>query len=77
MTTIKVSVRNKRDAGLLIRILKRMSFVENVEEIRKEKVSEDQFGKLKEYLNLNSNPRYLSHIIDPVEWQKNLRNEWQ
>jgi hypothetical protein len=77
MTTIQVSVKNKKDAGLLIRMLKKVSFVERVEEIKKQETQIGQYHALKDYLQKNSNPGYMNHIEDPIRWQQDLRNEWK
>jgi len=49
MTTIKISVRNKRDANLLYRMLKRIPFIDRVE--KEDSLTGDkgtgQFEKLK------------------------------
>lgn len=77
MTTIKVSIKNKRDAGLLVRMLRRMSFVEKVEEIGEARPHANQFNKLRSYLASNSSSFIFADIKDPVSWQKSSRNEWQ
>ena len=77
MTTITVSVKNKRDAGLLIRMLRKLSFVERVEEVNKVTAKANQFEELKAFLATNSNLVFFSEITNPVLWQKNLRNEWE
>ena len=77
MTTIKVSVKNKRDASLLIRLLKRVSFVEHIEEIEKTQSTINQVAELKSYLDKNSSVSLFSDIADPVTWQKRLRDEWK
>ncbi len=77
MTTIKVSIKNKRDAGLLVSLLRRMSFVEKVEEVGEARVKANQFDKLRVFLASNSNSSYFGQIADPVSWQKSLRHEWK
>ena len=77
MTTIKVFVKSKRDAGLLIRLLRKVSFVEQIEEIEKSDLSINQVAAVKSYLDKNSSASFFSDIVDPVSWQKNLRDEWK
>ena len=77
MTTITVSVKNKRDAGLLIRMLKKISFVEHVEEVSEVTTPANQFEKLKAFLAANSETNFFIEIPNPVSWQKQLRNEWE
>jgi hypothetical protein len=77
MTTITVSVKNKRDAGLLIRMLKKISFVERVEEVREIPAPVNQFEKLKAFLTANGETSIFNEISNPVSWQKQLRNEWE
>lgn len=77
MTTITVSVKNKRDAGLLIRMLKKISFVEHVEEVSEVSAPVNQFEKLKAFLAANSESGFFNEISNPVTWQKQLRNEWE
>ena len=77
MTTITVSVKNKRDAGLLIRMLKKISFVERVEETGEVPTPVNQFEKLKSFLAAHSESCFFNEIPDPVSWQKQLRNEWE
>lgn len=77
MTTIKVSVKNKRDANLLVRLLKRVSFVEKIEEVEKPQPLIDQIAEVTSFLAKNSNISLFSDIADPIIWQKKLRNEWK
>ncbi len=77
MTTITVSVKNKRDAGLLIRMLKKISFVERVEEVNEGSAPVNQFEKLKAFLAADSATSIFNEISNPVSWQNQLRNEWE
>jgi hypothetical protein len=77
MTTITLSVRNKRDAGLLIRMLKKISFVERVEEVTEIPAPVNQFEKLKAFLTTKSKTSFFNEISNPVSWQKQIRNEWE
>ena len=79
MTTIKISVKNKRDANLLYRMLKKISFIDTVEKadvlIHEEKPG--QFEKMNAILDAMSGNELFKEITNPVTWQKKLRNEWE
>ena len=79
MTTIKISVRNKRDANLLYRMLKRIPFIDRVEKedtLDKEK-NTGQFEKIKNLMATMAGPELFKQIPNPVTWQQDLRNEWE
>lgn len=79
MTTIKVSVKNKKDATMLFRMLQKISFVDNVERIESDdlKRNRDQFLSLRKLLKSKAGPDLFKKISDPVRWQTELRNEWE
>ncbi len=77
MTTIKVSVKSKRDANLLIRLLRRVSFVDQIEEVENLPETTNQVDELKIFFDRNSDASLFPDIQDPVEWQKKLRDEWK
>ncbi len=79
MTTIKISVRNKQDANLLYRMLKRISFVDNVEkaESNENEINTGQFSELSKLLAGMAGQDLFRNISDPITWQQNLRNEWE
>ena len=79
MNTIKISVKSNKNAKLLISLLKSLKFVTNVEQISDSKSikKEKQFEKLNQLLNKLGNSNLFSEIADPIQWQKNLRNEWK
>lgn len=77
MTTIKVFVKNSQDASLLMKLLRAMKFVQHVEQIDKESNVSNQFEKLQAFLASNTGSGLFKEIEDPLEWQKNLRNEWE
>lgn len=79
MTTLKISVKNRRDANLLYRILVKLSFIEKIEKIDTEQVPNDQmqYSRLKNILIEQAGPNLFNEISDPVKWQKDLRNEWE
>jgi hypothetical protein len=79
MTTIKISVRNKRDANLLYRMLKRIPFIDRVE--KEDSIARDkgtgQFEKIKNLMTSMAAPELFNQITNPVTWQQDLRNEWE
>jgi len=79
MTTIKICVRNKRDANLLYRMLKRIPFIDRVE--KEDSLTRDkgtgQFEKIKNLMATMAGPDLCKQITNPVTWQQNLRNEWE
>lgn len=79
MTIIRISVKNKRDANLLYRILMRLSIVDKVEKIEPEEIPDErkQYSKIKMILTTQANPVLFMKISDPAHWQKELRNEWE
>ncbi len=79
MKTIKISVDSNKDAILLIRLLNSLSFVSNVESVSGNQMikKQNQFEKLNQLLDKLGNNNLFSEIANPVQWQKNLRNEWK
>jgi hypothetical protein len=79
MTTIKISIRNSRDANLLYRVLKKIPFIEKIE--KADSLSDEkklgQFQKIKNIMAAMAGPDLFKNISNPVTWQKNLRNEWE
>ena len=74
MTTIRITVDNKRNARLLTRILRNMNFVKRIEEDNN--VVQNQFVVLKKmFSNLEPNNLF-KEINDPVKWQREIRDEW-
>lgn len=61
----------------MIRLLRKVSFVEQIEEIEKFEAPINQVTDVKSYLDKNSSASFFSDIADPVTWQKNLRDEWK
>lgn len=79
MNTIKIAVKSNKDANLLINLLKSLNFVTYVEQISDNKMikKQNQFEKLNQLLDKLGNNNLFSEIANPVQWQKNLRNEWK
>ncbi|MDB5088106.1 MAG: hypothetical protein JWR09_2100 [Mucilaginibacter sp.] len=78
MTTIKVTVEDE-NADLLKKLLQEVSFVKNVEEetiVNKSHESESSYDRIKKILNEAKGKNLFADIKDPVEWQRELRKEW-
>ena len=77
MTTLKITIDNKKHAQLLTKLLKSMAFVKNIEEDLPVTQVTDQFVMLKNFFNAIEPNSLFSNISNPIEWQKNIRNEWE
>jgi len=79
MTTIKISVKNKRDANMLYRMLKRIPFIDTIE--KEDSLSREthtgQFDKIKKLMITGAGADLFKNITNPVTWQQELRNEWE
>ncbi|MDB4921372.1 hypothetical protein [Mucilaginibacter sp.] len=79
MTTIKVTVEDE-NADLLKKLLREVSFVKNVEEeeivVNKSNEPESSYDRIKKILNEAKGKNLFADIKDPVEWQRELRKEW-
>nr|NQU93023.1 hypothetical protein [Bacteroidota bacterium] len=77
MNTIRVSVKSGTDLQLLIRLLKSMNMVISVEEEQVETVDqESQYQKINYVLKKYASSSLFSKIVDPVNWQREMRDEW-
>jgi len=77
MTTLKITIDNRKHAILLTKLLKSIAFVKKVEEDLPVSKMTDQFVILKNVFNSIEPNSLFSKISDPVEWQKKIRNEWE
>jgi len=79
MTTLKISVKRKRDAILLYKMLQKLSFVDHIEksESGKQIRKKDQFSRLQKILNEKANGGLFASMGDPVIWQQKIRDEWE
>jgi hypothetical protein len=77
MTTLKITIDNRKHAQLLTKLLKSMAFVKNIEEDLPVTQVTDQFVMLKNFFNAIEPNSLFSNISNPIEWQKNIRNEWE
>lgn len=77
MTTLKITVDNRKNARLLTKMLKSMAFVKKIEEDLPISLNSDQFVSLKKLFNAIEPDSMFRDINNPVEWQKNIRDEWE
>jgi predicted AAA+ superfamily ATPase len=75
MTTLKVTVDNKKNARLLTRFLRNMNFVKKIEE--ENSVVKDQYTNLEKIFNSIEPNDLFSGVKEPVKWQKKIRDEWE
>jgi hypothetical protein len=75
MTTINVTVENTVQAKMLINWLNEIKFVKKASLEKQEEVIGNVKNIKKILSNVKSN-QLLSEIANPVEFQKQLRDEW-
>jgi hypothetical protein len=75
MTTLRITVDNKKNARLLSKILKNMNFVKKIEE--ENSASDNQYEILNKLFNTLEPGRLFNQIDDPLKWQKEIRDEWE
>jgi hypothetical protein len=80
MTTITIHIDKKENAELLEKMLRELSFIEEIEVSSNDdaKVNEPRgsYGRLKKSLEQIEGNSIFNEISDPSDWQRNLRNEW-
>ena len=80
MNIIRITVDTDLHSQLLMKMLKSIRFVTKVEPVEisaNKKSGVSQFNNLKNILDSIGNHKIFEEIKDPVEWQKQLRNEWE
>ncbi|KRT16082.1 hypothetical protein ASU31_11315 [Pedobacter ginsenosidimutans] len=81
MTTITVQVDNEQNAALLEKMLKALSFVEDVDiKNNQPNIVEEPKGsyqKLKKAIDNTEGNIMFKDIKDPSKWQSDLRDEWE
>lgn len=77
MTTLKITVNNRKNAQLLTKMLKSMAFVKKIEEDLPVSQNTDQFVTLKNIFSAIEPDSMFRDIMNPVEWQKSIRDEWE
>ena len=74
MTTLEITVDSKKNAIMLKKMLRSMTFIKSIEE--EKTVKKTQFLILKEIFKDVKPNTIFREINDPVEWQNQLRDEW-
>ena len=77
MTRLRITVDNRKNAQLLTKMLKSLVFVKDVEEDLDNIPQTDQFSELKNIFNSINPNSFFKSINEPVEWQKEIRDEWE
>jgi hypothetical protein len=81
MTTLKITVEDE-NAEIVKKLLREVSFVKSVEEESqsttgaKVSVKETSLDRIKKILDEAKGKNLFQDIEDPVEWQRELRKEW-
>ena len=79
MTTLRITVEDE-NAGMLKKLLREVSFVKSIEEeevIEKDSsVKETSLERIKKILDEAKGKNLFKDIEDPVEWQREVRKEW-
>jgi hypothetical protein len=75
MTTINVTVENTVQAKMLINWLNEIKFVKKAS-LEKQKEVIGNVKNIKKILSNDKSNQLLSEITNPVEFQKQLRDEW-
>ncbi len=77
MNTLKISVKSNKDAALLMKLLKSLSFVVKVEPVPDNSAhKKNQYQQLNDLIEKMADKTLFQEITNPVRWQNNLRNEW-
>ena len=77
MKTLTLNIKNTTDYQLLLQLAKRLGIELSVKAEQKAKPSVSQYQKLKKNLDSIKKNELFKGIKDPVQWQKQLRNEWE
>ena len=79
MTSLRITVEDE-NAGMLKKLLREVSFVKSIEEeevIEKDSsVKETSLERIKKILDEAKGKNLFKDIEDPVEWQREVRKEW-
>lgn len=81
MTTLKITLEDE-NVEIVKRLLQEGSFVKSIEEEEKitvEKSVDDKetsVDRIKKILDEAKGQNLFQDIVDPVEWQRELRKEW-
>jgi predicted phosphatase len=78
MTTITIHIENAKNAKLLEKMLRELSFVEEIE-VKSglySGESNSNFDDLKKALRKVQHVELFKEIEKPSDWQRNLRHDW-
>lgn len=75
MTTITLKVEKVEQAKILVSWLNAIKFIKNISLTNGEK-NECNFSKINEILSSIEPQKAFNNISNPIEFQKQLRNEW-
>ena len=80
MTTITIQIDNDQNAELLEKMLRELSFVEDIEVVKNNvDFLEEPVGsyqKIKKAIDKVDESQMFKDIDNPSQWQRDLRNEW-
>lgn len=76
MTTLKITIDNRKNAQMLTKLLRSMTFVKKVEIDLPIPQIANQYMSLKKFLDTIEPESVFQTITNPLEWQKNRRDEW-
>lgn len=77
MNTIILNIKNVADYHLLLQLAKRLGIELTEKPQQRIKNSFSQYQKLKTLLGSIKKNKLFKKIKDPVQWQKQLRDEWK
>ena len=77
MSTLSVTVERADNALMLAEWLKNIRFVKKVDIEVDTFAEKGNAGEIMKMAEKMRGKNYLAHITDPVEYQKQLRDEWE
>ena len=77
MKTLTINIKNDSDYRLLVLLASRLGINATMVEDKKEKVYVKQMQGLYKLLDNVKVNELFKEIEDPVQWQKDLRDEWK
>ena len=77
MSTVLVTVERPDNALMLAEWLKNIRFVEKVNVELSAPVQKGNAGEIMKMAEKMRGKNFLAHITDPVEYQRQLRDEWE
>jgi hypothetical protein len=77
MSTISVTVEREDNALMLVEWLKNIRFVKTVNIEAATPAKKGNAGEIMKMAKEMRGKNFLAHIADPVEYQRQLRDEWE